>query len=103
MPKFLERIRAQLASGEFDFSRHALGRVVERNISETEIRQAGPNALVIETYSDDEYSPSVLLLGFTEDRSPLHIQVSLAGTPLVRIVTIYPPDPDEWIDHSIRR
>lgn len=76
---------------------------MERNISDTEIRQAGYNAVVIETYVDDKYSPSVLLLGFTEDRSPLHIQVSLADTTLVRIVTIYPPEPDEWIDYTIRR
>ena len=31
-------IRRQLASGEFEFSRHAFKRAVERNISELEIR-----------------------------------------------------------------
>jgi hypothetical protein len=103
VPKSLEQVRTQLALGEFDFSRHALRRVVERNISEPEIRQAGPEALAIETYPDDKYSPSLLLLGFTEERIPLHIQVSLADTPLVRIVTIYEPDPNEWIDYSIQR
>ena len=37
-PKSLSCLRAQLAAGEFEFSQHALRRLVERNISEQEIR-----------------------------------------------------------------
>jgi hypothetical protein len=101
--KTLEEVRSQLSAGEFDFSRHALKRVVERNISDQEIRQAGVQANVIEDYPDDKYSPSCLLLGFTQTGRPLHIQVSLAETELVKIITIYEPDPNEWINSSQRR
>ena len=38
--KTLETLRRQLATGEFEFSRHAFKRVVERNITDGEIRQA---------------------------------------------------------------
>lgn len=38
--KTVEQLRSQLSLGEFGFSRHALKRTVERNISEQEIRQA---------------------------------------------------------------
>ena len=68
--KTIQRIRSQLSVGEHDFSRHAFKRLVERNISGAEIRQAGSRADVIEEYPDDKYSPSCLLLGsrVTEDR-----------------------------------
>ena len=63
--KTLEDVRQQLAGGEFEFSRHAFRRVVERNISEQEIREAGAQAESIEDYPEDKYSPSALLLGCT--------------------------------------
>ena len=101
--KTLGEIRRQLASGEFEFSRHAFKRAVERNISELEIRQAGAKATIIEDYPDDKYSPSCLLLGFTETERPLHLQVSYAGTELVKIITLYEPDETEWYDYTHRR
>jgi len=76
---------------------------VERNISDQDIRQAGVQANIIEDYPDDKYSPSCLLLGFTQTGRPLHIQVSLAETELVKIITIYEPDPREWSNYSQRR
>jgi len=101
--KTLLMLRRQLSLGEFEFSRHAFKRAVERNISDVEIRQAGASANVIETYPDDKYSPSCLLLGFTLDGRPLHLQVSLADSSLVKIITLYEPDESEWIDFSQRR
>ena len=74
--KTLEVLRQQLSLGDFEFSRHAFKRAVERNISDIEIRQAGANVESIEDYPDDKYSPSCLLLGFTERGRPLHLQVS---------------------------
>lgn len=101
--KTLEEIQNKLSLGEFDFSRHALKRVVERNISELEIQDAGRKAKIIEDYPYDKYTPSCLLLGFTETGRPLHIQVSRADTEFVKIITIYEPDETEWIDYSKRR
>lgn len=89
--------------GEFEFSRHAFKRLVERNISGAEIQQAGIRARVIEEYPDDKYSPSCLLLGFTGDGRPLHMQVSLADTDLVKIITLYEPHADEWVEYVHRR
>ncbi len=101
--KTIQQVRFQLRAGSFDFSRHAFRRAAERNISEQDIRQAGSQAAVIESYPHDKYSPSCLLLGFTAVGRPLHIQVSLADTEMVRIVTLYEPNPDEWTDYSLRR
>jgi len=70
--KTLQDVRQQLATGKFEFRRHAFRRAVERNISEQEIREAGATAELIEDYPDDKYSPSALLLGFTAGGRPLH-------------------------------
>ena len=101
--KSLEEIRQQLQTGKFEFTRHAFKRAIERNISEQFIREAGANALIIEDYPADKYSPSCLLLGFTQDKCPLHIQVSRMESDKIRIITLYEPDEQEWINYRVRR
>ena len=101
--KSLTQIQVQLRSGEFEFSRHAFKRVIERNISEAEISQTAENIRLIEDYPEDKYAPSCLLLGFTNSGRPLHLQVSCMDTTMVRIITLYEPDPAEWIEYSRRR
>ena len=92
-----------MAAGRFEYTRHAAERTIQRGIGDREIIEAGASLLTVETYPDDKYGPSMLLLGFAQNGRPLHIQVSLADTPLVRIVTIYEPDPAEWDDYRSRR
>jgi len=96
-------IQLQLTNGQFAFSQHAFKRAVERNISDLEIRQAGQHVQCIEDYPDDKYAPSCLLLGFTESKRPLHIQVSYVESEFLKIITIYEPDPEEWYDFTKRR
>lgn len=99
----LDEIRQRLVAGTFEFSRHAFKRAVERNISERDIREAGRRGAIIEDYPDDKYAPSCLILGFTDAGHPLHIQVSYIESDMLKIITIYQPDPEEWYDYSRRR
>jgi hypothetical protein len=99
----IQDIRRKLIGGQFEFSLHGLTRVVERNITDAEICQAGHNAEVIENYPDDKHSPSCLILGFSENSRPLHLQVCYSGHDMLKVVTIYEPDSDRWIDFRIRR
>jgi hypothetical protein len=101
--KTLSEIQRQIAAGEFEFSRHAFRRAIERNIGEQEIRDAGAQAEAIEDYPQDKYSPSALLLGFSAAGRALHFQVSFAESDLAKIITIYEPDPKEWIENRRRR
>ena len=103
MVESLDDVRQQLSDGEFDLTLHVARRIVQREVSEAEIRQAGSSAFIIEDYPDDKYSPSCLMLGFSTDGRPLHILVSLADTTLVRVITVYEPDPAYWIDYTTRR
>ena len=101
--KTIEEIRKQLQLRRFDLTRHALKRQVERNISRNDISEIGENAVIIEDYPDDKYSPSCLLLGFTKTKRALHIQVSRIELDTVKIITLYEPNQNEWIDYKIRR
>jgi hypothetical protein len=96
-------IRQRLALCRYRLSIHALGRIVERNIAAELIRGAGAAAELIEDYPDDKYSPSCLLLGFGPDRTPLHLHVSRADNPDVKIITLYVPNENEWTNYRIRR
>ena len=68
-----------------------------------EVREAVSAAEVIEDYPGDKYGPSCLLMGYTAGGRPLHIQCSYPSRPLVKIITLYEPDPDHWIDFRTRR
>lgn len=90
------RIRAKVAANEFEFSEHAVDQSILRDISVPEIREAVENAEVIEDYPHDKYGPSCLLLGFTSAGRALHMQVSYPSRPVVKIITLYEPDPERW-------
>ncbi len=101
--KSLPEIQQQLQAGSFEFTRHAFKRAIERNISEEEIRAIAENLEIIEDYPDDKYSPSSLLLGFTKSDRVLHVQVSRIESDTTKIITLYEPDENEWIDYKTRR
>ena len=99
----LAEIQQRLRDGQYRLSEHALTRVVERNITADMIRQAGDKAELIEDYPEDKYSPSCLLLGFSRDGGVLHLHVSRADGPTVKIITLYRPDPSAWVDFRMRK
>jgi len=96
-------IQAKFANEQFEFSRHALDRTISREISVYEIREAVRQAELLEDYPDDKYGPSCLVLGFTEASRALHLQCSYPSRSLVKIITIYEPDREEWIEFRSRR
>jgi hypothetical protein len=103
MMKSLAVVRQQLARGDFDFTLHAFRRAVERDVSAEEISEAGREAVVIEDYPDDKYSPSSLLLGFTRSGCPLHLQVSRDEGDTTRVITLYEPAATEWEEYRRRK
>ena len=99
----IDEIRAKFAGEEFEFSRHALDQAVLRRITVDEVREAIAVGEVIEDYPNDKYGPSCLILGRTVDGRSLHLQVSYPSRPIIKIVTLYEPDPDQWIDFRQRK
>jgi hypothetical protein len=101
--KSLPEIQRQLEAGKFEFTRHASKRTIERNISDREIRETASSLEIVEDYPDDKYSPSCLVLGFTNIQRALHMQVSRMESDMVRIITIYEPDDISWVNFRTRR
>ncbi len=81
-----------------------MDQTIIRGITVAELEQAISNrSEVIEDYPEDKYGPSGLILGFTADGRPLHVQCSYPARPLVKIVTVYEPDPSLWINFRVRK
>ncbi len=99
----IQDIREKIAQNIFEFSQHAVDQCLIRNIQVQEIREAIRVGEIIEDYPDDKYGPSVLVLGYTRKQRPLHIQCSYPSRPLIKVITVYEPHPNRWIDQRIRR
>ena len=99
----IEQIRAKVAAGMFELSRHAVDQSIIRRITVEEARAAFANGEIIEDYPEDKYGPSCLILGFTLAGRPLHIQCSYPSRPVLKVVTLYEPDPNMWLDFRVRR
>lgn len=97
----LAAIQEAVSQGEYQYTLHATQRTTIRKISRTELTQAIAKAEIIEEYPQDKYGPSCLLYGETDTGRILHIQISLP--PSVKIITAYEPDPNEWINHRVRK
>ncbi len=99
----IDDMRDNITRGQFEFSQHAVDQNVVRHISVQERREAVAVGEVIEDYPDDKYGPSCLVFGVTLARRPVHIQCSYLSRPLVKIITLYEPDPRCWVDCKVRR
>jgi hypothetical protein len=78
-------------------SSQAVDQAIRRGITVQEVREAIAGNEMIEDYPDDKYGPSCLLLGFTDRGRALHVQWSYATRAMVKIVTLYEPDPGQWV------
>jgi len=99
----LDEIQRKIDADAFEFSRHAVDQTIIRRISVHEVREVFANGEVIEDYPEDKYGPSCLIFGKTAAGRPLHIQCSYPSRPLIKVITIYEPDPERWFDFKIRR
>ena len=99
----IEELRSKFARDEFEFSKHATDQAILREISVQEIREAVSTGEMIENYPADKFGPSCLILGVTLARRPIHLQCSYPSRPIGKVITVYEPDPEEWVDYRARR
>ena len=99
----IDEIRRRVARGDFELSQHAVDQAIIRHISVQELREAIVGGEVIEVYPEDKYGPSCLIFGMTRVGRPIHIQCSDPSRPIVKIVTVYEPNPAIWIEFKVRR
>jgi hypothetical protein len=96
-------IRKKIETGLFEFSKHAVDQSIIRRISVQDVCNVINNGTIIEDYPDDKYGPSCLIFGMTAERRPIHIQCSYPSRPIVKIITLYEPNPIRWVDFIKRR
>lgn len=94
-------IQDKVRKGEYYWRQHAIERSIEREVAEEEVAEVILTGEIIEEYPKDKYGPSCLIFGRTRAGRPMHVQCSLA--PVVWIITVYEPNPDEWTDFRKRR
>ena len=100
----LEEIRRKIKRRQYEFSKHAVDQSIIRDISVVEMEEAiSGRSELVEDYPDDKFGPTCLILGFTKTGRPLHMQCSYPSRPLIKIITLYEPDPDLWVDFRIRK
>ena len=99
----IEEIRAKIANGQFEFSKHAVDQSIIRDIAVDEIAEAIFSGEVIEKYPNDKYGATCLIFGYTKANRPLHIQCSYPSRKIIKVVTLDEPDPDLWIDFRVRQ
>jgi len=96
-----ERIAELIESGEILISHHARVRMFERNVSTDDLITIISSGEIIEEYSDDEPCPSVLIMGFI-DEVAYHTVIALCEDH-IRVITVYIPEQDKWIEYRRRR
>ena len=99
----IDEIRRKVSEELYEFSKHAVDQSILRNISLGEFAEAVGNGNIIEDYPVDKYGPSCLILGFTKTDRPIHVQCSYPTRAILKVITLYEPDEDLWIDFRERR
>ncbi len=77
--------------------------MLRRKITFAEVRESVRAGEVIEEYPQDKYGPSCLVLGWTGTGRALHVQCTYPSRPLVKVITLYEPDPNVWVNFRERR
>ncbi len=97
----LQKIQQYIQNDQYLITNHARIRMFERNITTDIIQSIAINGEIIEEYPVDKPYPSVLILGFWNEE-PFHMVIALCEDH-VRIITIYQPDKEKWIDYRQRK
>jgi len=102
--KYRKLIREYSGKGQIRLKKHAFIRCVERQIKMVEVEEALLNSEVIASYPEDIPLKSYLLLGFTQNKRPLHIVAAIDEVAqLVWVITAYEPDKTQWNDSLTKR
>lgn len=89
---FKESVSEYVNQNRVRWQKHALERMMERDIFRDDVKQALLEGEVIEEYPDDRPHPSGLFLGFIAGE-PLHVVVSIdSASHWCYIITAYKPD-----------
>lgn len=96
-----EQIIKFLEEDKFIISYHARARMFQRNISTDQIKTTILMGKIIESYNNSDPCPSALILGYI-GHNPYHVVVAQCDDH-IRIITVYKPEEDKWIEDKFRK
>ena len=100
----IDQIRKKINQHKYEFSKHALDQSIIRSISIRDFEEAVIHSSeIIEDYPMDKYGPSCLILCFTIAGRALHVVCTHPERELLKVITIYEPDPLQWVRNNVRR
>ena len=92
----VQNLRKCIREENYEWRKHTLIRLDERNISQEDILKVVLNGEVIEDYPGNKPFPSCLMLGMVSGK-PYHVVVALdIESPMVYIITAYEPSLDKF-------
>jgi hypothetical protein len=101
----IQQIRALVIRGTYRLTLHA---EMERDSDQITLQEIKEGLLlstseIIEDYPNDPRGHSCLILGFTKKNLPLHIVCGVGDSETLVVITLYRPDPAQWINWRIRK
>ncbi len=95
-------IKDRVEKGNYQLKLHAMERSSIRGIDPLEIKEALFNGEIIEDYPTDKRGHSCLVYGKSKIGRDIHALCGMAYDTLW-IITVYEPDPAEWVNPKTRR
>jgi hypothetical protein len=98
----MQWIKEQVEKGDYQLKLHAVERASIRGIDPLEVKEALVNGEIIEDYPEDKRGHSCLVYGKSRVGKDIHV---LCGTAydILWIITVYEPNPEEWVNPKTRR
>ena len=105
MREIIEFLQAKVRQKKYRLTIHAEKEREADQITQREIEESilSTQCEVIEDYPTDPRGPSCLVLGFTHASLPIHMVCGHLSEEEFIVITIYRPDPEQWIDWRIRK
>jgi len=98
----MQWIKEQVEKGNYQLKLHAVERASIRGIDPLEVKEALLNGEIIENYPEDKRGHSCLVYGKTRIKKDIHVLCGVAYD-ILWIITVYEPDPEEWVNPKMRR
>ena len=91
----IDKIKHLIKEERIRWTNHVMVRLLQRNITQSDVEYALLNGEIIEEYEDSYPYPSCLVYGINLDNKVLHI-VCGSNEEELWIITAYYPDNTEW-------
>lgn len=91
----IETLKVMNRPEKIALTKHAKGRLLERNISIADIVKGIETGEIIEQYEEDKPLPSCLIFGVSVNNKYIHIVVS-NDMEYIYLITAYYPDLERW-------